>query len=150
MPGGAVRIEIHGEGTATRLGRRYLRAGDGQLARHLHVGMRSALAGVEADIRASARRLPASNGLAAEVASSRITVSVAANGNSIRALVTARHRYNLAGLDKGTNVHPLFGNRRHWYRQAVRPRWFSEPVEARTDDVRRAIQKAVKSAVGSL
>lgn len=151
MPGGTVRINIHGEEQAARIARRLLRkASGGELARELHTGMRMALAGVEGDIRASARRLPARNGLAAAVASSRIRVTYAANSSAVRATISANHEYNLAGLDKGTNIHPLFGNRRHWYRQAVRPGWFTDPVEARTDDVRRAIQRAVKSFTSSL
>lgn len=151
MPGGVVRIQIHGEEQAARIARRLLRkAGSGELARNLHVGMRMALAGVEADIRTSARRLPATNGLAADVATSRISVTYAANKSAVSATIRARHEYNLAGLDAGTNIHPLFGNRRHWYRQAVRPGWFSDPVNERTDDVRRAIQKAVKVFTSTL
>jgi hypothetical protein len=151
MPGGVVRIEIHGEEQADRIARRLLRkAGSNQLARDLHTAMRFALAGTEAEIRASARRLPSRNGLAADVATSRIRVTTAANGNKVRALITARHEYNLAGLDRGTNVHPLFGNRRHWYRQAVRPRWFTDPAKDKAADVRNAIQKAVKAFAATL
>lgn len=145
-----VRVEIHGEESAVRTGRRLIRAGDGNLARQIHWNMRAALAGVEGDIRASAQRLPSRNGLADEVATSRIRVTTAANGNTIRALITARHRYYLTGLNEGTNIHPLFGNRRHWYRQAVRPGWFTDPVRSREDNVRAGIVKAVKSVTSSL
>ncbi len=145
-----IRVEIHGEESAVRTARRLIRAGDGSLAQQIHYNMRGALAGVEGSIRASAQRLPSRNGLADDVARSNIRVTYAANASAVRALITARHRYYLTGLNAGTNIHPLFGNRRHWYRQAVRPGWFTDPVRDREDDVRAAIVKAVKSVTSSL
>jgi hypothetical protein len=150
MPGGTLKIEVHGEEAAFQLARRLITKGRGDLAHDLHRAMREAMTGVDADIRRSAQRLPSRNGLADEVATSRITVTSYATGSRVGVEVSAKHRYHLAGLDGGRNVHPLFGNRRHWYDQAVRPGWFSDPVEGRTDQVAAAIRRVVKRFTDSL
>jgi hypothetical protein len=150
VPAYTLRIEVKGEEQAFALAQRLLRKGRGDLADDLHRAMREAMAGVESEIRRSAYRLPNRNGLADEIATSRIDVTSHASGSDVGIVVSASHRYHLPGLDAGRNVHPLFGNRRHWYDQAVRPGWFSDPVEGRTDQVGTAIRRVVKRFMDSL
>lgn len=145
-----IQLTIQGEESAFRLGRRYIAKGAKGLGAEMHRAMREATTGLEAEVRRSAYRLPNRNGLADEVASSRISLAYSLGRTNAGVTVTARHRYHLAGLDAGRNVHPLFGNRGHWYSQWVRPGWFTEPVEGRADEVGEALRRAVKRYIAEL
>lgn len=142
----SVHVTIYGEGEAARLGTHLIRAGDGELKERLYEAIRRANLGLESEVRRSAlTHLPKRNGLAAEVGRARIAVRRlfgAANGVGIS--ITASHKYDLAGLDQGGNVHPLFGNRRHWYFQHVRSGWFSDVVDGQYAPTASAIERAVK------
>lgn len=94
-------------------------------------------------LRASAlETLPKRGGLAAAVADSRIQVS-GASGAEAGVRVTVDSRYNVAGMDDGSVVHPLFGNRLHWYVERVNPHWFTTPVEAAEPGIEQAVRDAM-------
>jgi hypothetical protein len=147
-----IRIRIYGEGEAARLGATLIAKGAGPgLKARLHGALERGTAGVETEIRASAlRKLPSRNGLAREVASAHIAKFHSLGGGSVSVMIRATHRYSLEGLDAGLNVHPLFGDKKHWYPQTVRPGWFTEPVAGRADNVRNQIEKAVSDYLSSL
>lgn len=95
-------------------------------------------------LRASAlSTLPKRGGLAATVAGSRIQVS-GASGAEAGARVTVDSRYNVAGMDEGRVVHPLFGDRRHWYTQQITPRWFTTPIEAAQPGIEAAVNDSME------
>ena len=50
---------------------------------------------------------------------------------------------DLNSLDGGRLRHPLFGNRAHWYSQAVKPGWFTDPMRRNNDAARRELLRAV-------
>lgn len=51
---------------------------------------------------------------------------------------------DLWSLDRGRLRHPLFGNRRHWYQQSVKPGWWSQSLQRAADDeVKREILQAL-------
>lgn len=139
-----IRVQILGEGEAVALARRLARAGDRRFRDHLQDHVNDSNRGIQGLVRASAlSHLPKRNGLAGEIArGARITVNEfkgATPGFSVR----ASHKYDLDGLDKGGNVHPLFGNKRHWYFQRVRSGWFSDAMEDQADRTHAAIERAV-------
>lgn len=140
------RITVHivGEQEAWDLAARLKRAGDGRLQDKLRDAVRDANRGVPAKLRLSAiAHLPKRNGLAGAVARSRIRVRPLAAGVGIY----ASHQYDIAGLDNGLNIHPLFGNKRHWYLQPVRPGWFQSVVDGQRGESRRAVERAVESFI---
>lgn len=147
-----VQVTILGASDAARLGAKLIRAGDGALKDKLYDAIRKANIGLEGEIRRSAfSHLPRRNGLAAEVAASRITTDHTFEaGNGVGIKVTAHHEYDIAGMDNGLNVHPLFGDKRHWYPQHVRAGWFSDAVDGQREPTRFAIERAVKSYISSL
>ena len=57
---------------------------------------------------------------------------------------------DLRSLDGGRLRHPLFGNRGHWYSQAVTPGWFSDPMLRNSDVARRELLRAVDEVVRQL
>jgi hypothetical protein len=64
----------------------------------------------------------------------------AASSSHARRSLTGR---KLARLNEGRLTHPLWGNREHWYTQAITPAFFTGPAEASAPRVRRAILDAM-------
>jgi hypothetical protein len=95
--------------------------------------MRKPLPQLRKDIRRIAiAKLPASGGLGAWVAQSRVTIQFKDRGRSagLRVKVSrksGRGKAALDDLDKSGRIrHPLYGNRRHWYGQAAASGFFTE------------------------
>lgn len=70
--------------------------------------------------------------------------------SGVRVSTTARtlqvggvKRRRIRRLDQGVLEHPLFGNRRRWYRQPVVPGWFTRPNEDAVPRVRASIDDAL-------
>jgi hypothetical protein len=63
---------------------------------------------------------------------------------SIRAKARTRRR-KVRELDAGTIQHPLFGNRRDWFKQTggMRPGFFSDPCEKATPQIREHVLAAL-------
>lgn len=91
--------------------------------------------------------------LAERVANARYPVRVIKKGEAgIRITATERggRKVDLSALDQGRLRHPLFGNRRHWYQQAVKPGWFTRPMEANERVVQTELQQAVDKFVDDI
>jgi hypothetical protein len=68
----------------------------------------------------------------------------------VTALPRPGKKIDLQSLDRGRLRHPLFGNRRYWYMQAVRPGWFTSAVEGHVNatgegELNVAVDKTVDS-----
>lgn len=85
--------------------------------------------------------------VAQRVAGARFSVRMAGGSGSPRIRITAStrqgHSIDLARLDEGKLRHPLFGNRKHWYEQAVPPKWFTGPLEASAGEFAKGLETAV-------
>jgi hypothetical protein len=128
------------------LSRQLKELGDKGLQKELTQAIGKAMKPVKAAIRESARdTLPERGGLGERVARSRI--SQRRNKNGLR-LVASGGRRDL--LDKGSLRHPVFGNPDKWVDQRVKPGWWSRPVKAAEDDVRREIEQAMQDVVRKL
>ena len=139
-------IEIRGGDNLPELARELKALGEKDLAKELTQAIGRAMKPVKAAIRESARdTLPQQGGLNERVARSRI--SQRRNRNGLR-LVAAGGRRDL--LDKGRLRHPVFGRDNSWVEQRVTPGWWSKPVEAAEDEVRREIEKAMDDVVRKL
>ena len=70
-------------------------------------------------------------------------------GVTLRLMATERggKRIDLARLDKGELRHPVFGNRRVWVGQRVKPGWFTTPIEQNIGEFRKAIDDAVDAVI---
>jgi hypothetical protein len=60
---------------------------------------------------------------------------------TISAMGRREHR-DVSSLNRGTLRHPLFGNRRHWYAQRVRPGFVDQPVQRLRPVVIREVDAA--------
>lgn len=138
-----MKVRITGADQAARVGADMIRAGDGGLKRRIFSAIRDATDGLERDIRASAiTTLPKRGGLGPSVARAAIRKYPVYGGGAVGVTVSVRHKYDLQGLDDGTAIHPLFGNRRRWYTQRVRPGWFTRAVRGTEEHTRSLIEAA--------
>lgn len=89
----------------------------------------------------------ARSSVAARVVGAGYRTSVTQRGATARMRFTATERQgrkiDLHSLDQGRLRHPLFGDRKWWYSQAVRPGWFTRPLEAKASDFERELDRAV-------
>ena len=128
---------------------RLRRAGEEDLARELGAAMRRAVRPVPGDIRDGLKpKLPDRY---AEVLDAELDIRVVSRNSGGDAVVSvtattrgAAERRRIRRLDRGTLAHPLFGDRGHWYNQAVTPGWFTGPAEDAAPQVREALQQALR------
>lgn len=126
---------------------RLRRAGNEDLARELTAAMRRAVTPVPGQIRDGLKPHlpdPYAEVLAADVSIRTVTRN---SGGDAAVSVYAKARgksRRLKSLDAGKLAHPLWGDREHWYGQAVHPGWFTGPCEAAEPRVRAELEKALK------
>lgn len=131
---------------------RHLRlAGDGELVRELNSALRRSVQPVVKDIREQLiPRLPNSyaQDLDADLA---IRVSVRSGernpGVALRGVTRSGRKRKLRRLDAGVLEHPLWGNRRNWYRQgepSVQAGFFTGPARDAAPRVRAEIEKTLE------
>jgi hypothetical protein len=83
------------------------------------------------DLRRSAiDRLPKRGGLASTISSGmHVRAITFASFDVIRTEVDVSHKYDISGMDDtGIVIHPLFGNRGHWYLEHTHARGFISRV----------------------
>lgn len=69
-------------------------------------------------------------------------------GVSLRVIIRARGRRKrrmVGALERGLLRHPLFGNRAHWFSQAVRPGFFTEPLHRDAPETARALVRGIEA-----
>lgn len=133
------------------ISRELRRAGDQEMANELRDAINEAVAPIPGEI---ITRLPEylPNRYAAVLAADitiRISNRVRSGAQTVRITAPERgarsvDRRRLLRLNAGTLAHPLFGNRRHWYGQAVKPLFFDEPIEDRAPQIRDDIEAALE------
>lgn len=113
--------------------------------------LREATAPAKTAIPESARRtLPRRGGLNEAVASSlKVTIRSSLSGPvaNVRIVATEGPRRRVRSLDAGQVRHPLFGNREHWYPEAVQPGFFTRPCLSLRPEARRKIAAATNDVL---
>lgn len=61
------------------------------------------------------------------------------------ARIVGQSAYDIAALDHGQTIHPLFGDQRHWYREAVKPGWWSRVVDGLEPTARQDMEQALEN-----
>lgn len=151
MPSLPVSIDAKTSADFSRLPAQLREAAEAGLRREISKAVGRATRSLERDVRRSAvRTLPREGGLGTEVSRSRITRSQRSAGEVVTVTLKASHRYDIAGMDRGRLRHPLFGNRRYWYSQRVRPRWWSDPTRGSGPVVRAALDDAMTAVARNI
>ena len=145
MPG----VEVRGQFQLRELAHRLRDAGeDGQgLRRELFKAINEAaepLAKEVQDVTHLESYLP--NRYAATLSADMTVGTRKSFGKNPSVAIRARgrtHKRKLKRLDDGTLNHTLFGNRAHWYRQIVKPGFFSRAAEEQSPEIRRKVLDAM-------
>lgn len=131
-----------------------LAGSDKQLQTALAKNTREAVAPIKREIPAEAQvRMPTRYGTVLAKAvkvSARVTA-----GTTIKAVVKIaakgkKEPRDIKALDKGVLRHPLFGNRKHWYADAVRAGFVSDPIEWTRKRVVKGAQDAADQVANTI
>lgn len=138
-------IRVEGANDFRALARRLREAGDKDLQRELYRGISRAVKPIRADIQESAlATLPHRGGLGALIAKSKIRVQRRTGGATVGIRMIGSSDHDIAAMNRGIVRHPLFGNKKRWYRQAVVPRWWDKPTEEAGPTAREEIVKVME------
>lgn len=155
-----IDIEIRGIESLALISRRLKQLGDGnEIPKQMSKEIRSAVPPIRVAVKKNAvGTLPSGGGLGEWVAKSRVTATIRRTGRSAGIRLKAgrnseKKRSDIRAIDKGRVRAPLFGNRRIWHLQSVKPGFFTDAVtdegmEAFRKAVIKAIDKAVREVLG--
>ncbi len=116
------------------------------LRKELYKSIQRSTRPLKADAKASAAAtLPHRGGLADLVAASKLSTRTRGGGNrvGVRIVATGKKVRDVAAMDRGRLRRPTFGHK-PWVTQQVEPGWFTKPMEAGADKVRREILQAME------
>lgn len=143
-----MEIRITGSEEFTALARKLREAGRTDLRRELYKGINRAVKPLTADVKkAPPKYLP--SGYAAEfglkVKTSKRSTGRGAGVRLIGSAFTPRGRpRELARVNRGQLRHMLFGDPGFWYPQAVKPRFWDEPLEKDAPKVRKELLRVLR------
>lgn len=139
-------IVVTGADELESLGRQLKELGDKDLRRELFRGFSRATKPLKADVKRSAlQSLPSGGGLNRWVADARLATRTRVSGKTVGVRIAGSRsnkqlrKSDLNAINRGRLRHPVFGNRKVWVTQEVKPGWFSEPLVAGADEVRREL-----------
>ncbi len=149
-----VTVTTRGTDKLNRVAAVLVASGDKDLQREL----RRAMSRMTKPMRRAGRQgalqiLPHRGGLDEHVASTaRITTRVTLKSNGVGVRILGDSRDNLHRMDEqGIVRHPLFGNRKKWIDERIRPGWFTNPLTLTANDIGpREIDKAISDVAAAL
>lgn len=128
------------------LGRQLKELGDKELRRDLFRGFSRATKPLKEDVRRSAlRSLPSRGGLNQWVADAKLATRTRVSGKTVGVRIAGSRsnkqlrKSDLNAINRGRLRHPVFGNRKVWVTQMVKPGWFTDPLVAGADEVRQEL-----------
>lgn len=133
-----------------RLAKRLKATGDRELRKELLRGIREGTKGTKPDItRSLSTRLPRRGGLAARMATSRISTRTKLSGKSVSVRLEARAPHDIKGMNAGRLRHKVFG-REQWVEQQVPPGVFTDPIERDAPEIRRNVERVMSDVASRI
>lgn len=149
-------FEVRGAEKFEKVAKALKQAGDKELRKELYAGINRAAKPMTKNVKDSTPKyLPRRYALEL---SKTVKISVRRRGAGRNPAVylvakaktsTGKDR-DLASLNRGRLRHPLFGNRKHWYDQRVRPDWWTDPLLESAPQARKEIVKAIDGVARKL
>jgi hypothetical protein len=136
-------VSVKGTSQLDKVARQLKEAGDKGMRRELTRAVQEAGQPLKvAERRSAALSLPHRGGLAGIVAKGSVNLQTRLGANpSVRLRYTSKH--DIKSMNAGRLRHPLWGNRSHWFTQAIKPGWFDRPIEANAPQARKAVLAAL-------
>lgn len=127
------------------------RTGDREVRKELFAGLNRATKPLKADVKRSALdTLPRRGGLASVISKAKLSTSNRASGKNPGVRITgASPGHALRPIDAGEVRHPVFGNN-VWVTQKVTPGFFTKPLEAGVDTVRKELLDVLEQIAAKL
>lgn len=101
--------------------------------------------------KANARTmLPKRGGLARRVAATTLTTSARFTGPGVGVRIQGKGKAgarSVKRIDEGVVTHPVYGRRKRWVTQQVKPGWFTKAMEDSAPRMRHAVVEAVNSTL---
>jgi hypothetical protein len=116
-----------------------------ELRKELYVGINRSVKPLRQDVKTAAGQVLPSR--YADIIASELKVTArrrAAGRNPAVYLIGKAGRRDVSSLNRGRLRHPLYGNRRHWYSQRIRPGFWTVTLEADAPRVRRELVEAIQ------
>lgn len=152
--GGLVTVSVDraGETKLRNLATALKDAGAKDLQKELAAGLRRAVKPMRKEFQRGALGiLPYRGGLAEQVvADTRYRTKVSVGKNPSVRISASLPGHDLPAMDRGRLRHPVFGNRRNWVNQSVRPGWFTDSGTLAGQDARVEILKAIDQVAAKL
>lgn len=125
------------------LARRLKATGDRELRKELLRGIREGTKGTKPDItRSLSTRLPQRGGLAARMATSRITTKTKLAGSIVGVRLEASAPHDIRSMNAGRLRHKIFG-RDQWADQTIEPGVFDDPIKDDAPQIRSAVERVM-------
>lgn len=132
------------------LAKRLKATGDRELRKELLRGIREGTKGTKPDItRSLSTRLPRRGGLAARMATSRISTKTRLSGRNVGVRIEARAPHDIRGMNAGRLRHKVFG-REQWVAQDIEPGAFTDPIEQDAPQIRDAVQRVMRDVANRI
>ena len=140
----AVGLETRGADDLAKLARRLKEVGDKGLRRELYRGMQRATKPMKAaGRRAALADFPQRGGLNVRIARSRMSTKTRTAGKSLGVAIVVSSPLDLKAIERGRVRHPVFGNRKVWVTQDVKPHVITGAFAADEPQARREILAAI-------
>jgi hypothetical protein len=148
----SVDIRVVGADKLARLSRALKDAGDKDLRRELGAGLRRAARPMRETFKAGALGfLPHRGGLAEEVAvGMRFTTKVGTGANPSVRITASLPGHDLPAINRGRLRKPVFGNRKVWVTQQIRPGFWTDSGYVAAPAVRVELVKAIDAVAAKL
>jgi len=147
--GGSLELRMAGAEALRDVAKDVRRVGDKSIRRELNRALRAATKPAIAETRQYAREnLPKRGHLNERVARSKFRTKIRTGANpSVRVTATGMD----ARLDtQGRDRHPVFGNRKVWVQQKVKPGWFDVPMRRGARHVREELVDSIDRIANEL
>jgi hypothetical protein len=121
-------------------------AGEKQIRKNLHAGVRTAARPLIPKARRAALvELPKRGGLNKRVAGSpmRTQVMTGRNRYGVRIVVVGKRGAGARATNRGVIRHPVFGNRDRWVNQRVPKGWFDDTMRREAPAIRKDVEAAI-------
>lgn len=126
------------------LAKRLKAVGDKDLRKELLRAFREGTKGTKPEVtRSLASRLPQRGGLAARMATSRISTKTKLSGQKVSVRIEARSPHDIRGMNAGRLRHKVFG-RDQWVDQQIEPGVFDNPIEQDIPQIRDALERVMR------
>jgi len=146
-------LKVTGADKLERLSKALREADAKDLKKELGKGLRRAVKPMRDTFKAGALGfLPFRGGLAEEVADGmRFKTKIRTGGKSVGVrIVASLPGHDLSAMNRGRLRHPVYGNRRNWVNQQIRPNWWDDSGLVAAPAVRAELVKAIDEVAAKL